>query len=290
MLAQFLNFLEGLRCMIESFAGGQKYKNSYKRTRLHVTQSLVASAGEESTQCDLCQEYHTLSELHSFLIFHRDNRLKSLCINCFRTSHILKNCPSNTNCHQCNLTSHTLLHFDKDIPSETEELSGHSNRDSTERRSSDLTPAPTLTGLADTSFVLLATALVGVQDKTGKSVTVRVLLELGSQANFITRNYLQKLWLPRQKYLRPVYGLPGSPVTDIKVITICYVHLVDDSAHQFGADMADLNQISVAMNSLFCWLIMGRVDSKTVEPSSQLVMCLHATSSIDKTIKRVWES
>ncbi|KAJ8886033.1 hypothetical protein PR048_012239 [Dryococelus australis] len=75
------------------------------------------------------------------------------------------------NCHQCNLRHYNLLHFEKVIPSETEELSGSANRDSTGSRST----------------------LVGVKDKIGNSHTVRVLLHSGSQANLITKTWVAQV-------------------------------------------------------------------------------------------------
>ncbi|KAJ8878720.1 hypothetical protein PR048_019306 [Dryococelus australis] len=44
----------------------------------------------------------------------------------------------------------------------------------------------------------------------------------------------------------------------------------------------------VTMNALFGWLAMGRVDSKTVEPLQEHVICIHVTSSLYETMKRFW--
>ncbi|KAJ8891996.1 hypothetical protein PR048_004561 [Dryococelus australis] len=56
-----------------------------------------------------------------------------------------------------------------------------------------------------------------------------------------------------------------------------------------GSHLEGCPRSLVAINSLFGWLVMGRVDSKTAESSPQLFTCLHATLSLDETIKRFSE-
>ncbi|KAJ8887604.1 hypothetical protein PR048_013821 [Dryococelus australis] len=109
----------------------------HKNVLVHMSQSLVASAGEELTDSELCQGSCTLSKCSQFSDLSQTQRFEkvkgyNLCINCLRTSYKLKKCPSKMNCHQCNLRYQILLHFNKDILPETEGLSGNANRGSTE--------------------------------------------------------------------------------------------------------------------------------------------------------------
>jgi len=47
--------------------------------------------------------------------------------------------------------------------------------------------------LSDTSHILLSTAVVGIADSSGEFHSCRVVLDAGSQSNFIAKHYCDKI-------------------------------------------------------------------------------------------------
>ena len=98
-----------------------------------------------------------------------------LCMNCLGR-HFVADCPSKFSCRTCNGRHHTSLHFDGPV----EQQSG-------------VTSGATFSG----PFVLLSTAMVGIDDTAGKTLMFRALLDSGSQTSFITAEAASKLNLAR---------------------------------------------------------------------------------------------
>ncbi|XP_072766594.1 uncharacterized protein [Anoplolepis gracilipes] len=119
---------------------------------------------------------------------------RKLCINCMKSkSHQAKRCTSN-NCKTCGLKHNTLLHRDK------QDVEEHSNtKDSTlrETQSAKHTTESTLVthslSSSDKNYVLLSTALINAFDKDDNKLQCRVLLDSGSQANLVTRDFVSNL-------------------------------------------------------------------------------------------------
>ncbi|XP_072748533.1 uncharacterized protein [Anoplolepis gracilipes] len=108
-------------------------------------------------------------------------------------SHQAKRCTSN-NCKTCGLKHNTLLHRDK------QDVEEHSNtKDSTlrETQSAKHTTESTLVthslSSSDKNYVLLSTALINAFDKDDNKLQCRVLLDTGSQANLVTRDFVSNL-------------------------------------------------------------------------------------------------
>ena len=62
----------------------------------------------------------------------------------------------------------------------------------------------------ENDFVMLATAMVGVLTKSGEKVIMRILIDQGSQASYISENALQTLKLTKYKMLAKSTGLGGE--------------------------------------------------------------------------------
>lgn len=93
------------------------------------------------------------------------------------------------------------------------------------------TVAPTI---VSDSTVILFTALVKVQDNMGQYQFARVLLDSGSQSNFISESLCQRLSLNRKKVNMPVSGI-GQAVVNVR-----YTVSVNISS-RFGSHHYDLN-------------------------------------------------
>ncbi|XP_050295695.1 uncharacterized protein LOC126735671 [Anthonomus grandis grandis] len=75
---------------------------------------------------------------------------------------------------------------------------------------------------SSSSLVFLSTAKVAVLDSRGIFQTVRVLLDSGSQASFITDKCLMRLGLPRRRSPIPIYGL-GETSTSSSGVACCTI-------------------------------------------------------------------
>ncbi|XP_071057070.1 uncharacterized protein [Onthophagus taurus] len=117
-------------------------------------------------------------------------------------------CNSTSRCHICQKPHHTLLHRDenKQINQSTKSTKNVilvSTKKETKNRTAS-------SGLE--SEVLLATALVKVKTVSGSSKKLRILIDPGSQASFITEEAANLLAHPRQKIHAKISGLEdGSP-------------------------------------------------------------------------------
>ncbi|XP_018373070.1 PREDICTED: uncharacterized protein LOC108767604 [Trachymyrmex cornetzi] len=119
-------------------------------------------------------------------------RKRKTCINCLRsTAHIASNCPSG-NCRTCKAKHNTLLH--------TASAQDRDANKSEERApvSSSAAVVMHVHNFPGDRSILLSTAVIHVHDAAGKPVACRVLLDCGSQANFISEKCLSRLSLKSQ--------------------------------------------------------------------------------------------
>ncbi|XP_071580899.1 uncharacterized protein [Temnothorax nylanderi] len=126
-----------------------------------------------------------------------------LCYNCLRPNHLVDECKSGT-CRKCKRKHHTLLHsegvsFDRG--------SGSSN-------AANANPIASLQAVV-ASQVLLATASVHMLNDRGEPVKCTVLLDNGSQSNFVTEKLCNTLNLAKREVSIPVSGFNQS-LTHIK--------------------------------------------------------------------------
>lgn len=117
----------------------------------------------------------------------KDSRL---CINCSKTnSHQAKNCPSSS-CRKCQKAYNILLHFKSNAGGDISQNASFSDKE---------TPILVVTqcSLCSSSSVLLSTAIIHVYDSKGKAHICRALLDSGSQLNFLTNGFAEKLHLSK---------------------------------------------------------------------------------------------
>ena len=124
-------------------------------------------------------------------------RSNNLCLNCFKSGHFVRQCPSLQRCRQFHGPHHTLLHVD------------------TNERSAATTPNPTntnvtshiATGLRTNS--LLMTCRVTVKSPNGCSTEARGLLDSASSVSFISERLAQCLRLYRTHQSAQISGIAG---------------------------------------------------------------------------------
>lgn len=245
-LSDFFDFLEkkcqALESLVSSNTNSSISNNKNIKSKLagdwskqsrtaHHSSSFVVTG---SKNCELCREQHSIYKCHKFsnlsieqkTKFIRDN---SLCYNCLRTGHILKNCTS-SGCRICKRKHHTLIHKGSAEPSKANvgEQSSNVNNSVTDyvknkainaSKSANEGEEGSMSYCAMKSriqpHILLSTALVKVKDGYGNFQTCRLLLDSASQSNFITESCVQRLGLRKINNPIPIVGINNS-LTDAK--------------------------------------------------------------------------
>ncbi|XP_076284702.1 uncharacterized protein LOC143211126 [Lasioglossum baleicum] len=155
----------------------------------------VACVGISKTECKICNGNHPVYMCEKFRNSSYSERIDQvtkagICFNCLHPGHKNLNC-TRSGCKKCNKKHNILLHTDATSYS-SQSKSGEPS-----------TSTNNTISLAQTNFsiphqfshVVLATAIVLVEDKFGKGHECRALLDPASQASFITTNFCNRLKL-----------------------------------------------------------------------------------------------
>lgn len=193
------------------------------RTRALV----VDNRPENSTKCISCQGPHFVTQCTTFQSLNPRARYDFIkknrcCVNCLRSGHVVRSCPSKYRCTQCRAPHHSLLHFDH---------TGAFNRGiplpaaaASEGGQSGQVNSPTSISLfTDPSFSmsytpLLATAVADVLDCHGNCRKIRIVIDSGSQSNFITKSCAHRLGLSLRRVSTSVEGI-GRTLSTMSSLT-----------------------------------------------------------------------
>ncbi|XP_070529793.1 uncharacterized protein [Cardiocondyla obscurior] len=206
-MKMFKDFLAHRSRVLESLPKreitSQKREDSRAVTRAESRrQALHATAG--ASGCSYCGGDHSVYTCRDFVglsVVQRIAEIKKrgLCLNCLRSaSHRAAQCPSGS-CRICKGKHNSLLH----LPRGSNEGSGSSAGEQGSAAGASRSVSGEATALVarkgagrGTSEVLLSTAVIYIFDKKNSRKTIRVLLDSGSQANFITAGAAKALCLP----------------------------------------------------------------------------------------------
>ncbi|XP_055584842.1 uncharacterized protein LOC129737707 [Uranotaenia lowii] len=149
----------------------------------------TAAFDKPSIQCAFCDGPHRNFQCNKLSILPSAERMEKVrasgvCYNCLTKGHRSKDCPSTKNCQKCGKRHHTQLH---------------------EEQQQQPKPMATPT----TTNLLLLTAVVHVLNNDNQPQTCRVLLDSGSQVNFITDQLANTLRLEKRKVEVPIGGING---------------------------------------------------------------------------------
>lgn len=166
----------------------------------------VASHVVNSTECPVCKANHAIYQCNEFRNSDHSQKTKivqeaRLCFNCLSSGHLVKACTW-SHCRQCGRKHHSLLHNPEIIP----------------LRESDAITAESEIVANVTNVIghtVLPTAIVYIRDEKGQPQKCRVLLDSGSQANFITTEFCQRLGIKPTAIKSTVTGL-GRAVKSIQ--------------------------------------------------------------------------
>lgn len=202
-------FLKGRADMLETL---EVKSNSERKVFRQQSSTNTKGFFSGTPSCAYCKKGHYINNCNEFIklpVQERIEKVRNLkvCINCLKFGHHSKICRLG-NCKRCNLKHHTLLHIEKERPSEAANTSNNTSNN-IPNEPENTTPNVSLSSSSSSSIqqVLLSTAYIEIVDKNGIGRTIRALLDSGSMSSFITADLCNKLNLDTSKINFAVAGL-----------------------------------------------------------------------------------
>lgn len=291
---EFSNFLQQRCTMLESMSytsqlsNRDESKSTSKQAKVHNRNKYSNAAASQDLSCPCCKgscnsvascdKFNKLPVDERFLLVRREG----LCARCLlRKPH--PNCLSNQ-CDKCQRTHHTLVHFDDPKLFQAAWKQSNTNMkpaqqvnsiqiedvedlDYDEDMIADLEFPQRLVNAAkiqnfSTSYTWLATTLIKVKNNENQLITIRALLDAGSQISIISSETYKMLGLEAQATVLRLVGVNG----DINVINKA-VNLEISSRHGsyhtniLAAVHNHLNQQHPACSTpVTKWKIPGRIN------------------------------
>lgn len=221
-LKEFISFLKERSRSLESLEPGEdsRYKSQNKTNFITHNKHSKSFLATQNANCSFCNGDHLIYACSDFLNLDPSARLKEvkrlrLCVNCLRLGHLTKDCRS-SGCRKCNKVHHTLLHFQNSLQtnSRTNTLTQNQNLTSQDETQTNNQLNNINNELVLTSnntykkpLILLSTAIVKIFDNYNNEHECKVLLDSGSQSNFISEKLCKILNLPLNKIDFSVTGI-----------------------------------------------------------------------------------
>lgn len=247
-LCQLLDFLEAQQRSLDDRQLSKKFnlkqsvevKPKSSKTFTSNGQSNNVQKGNSAPQrsCLLCKESHYLWGCPKFIQMSVNDRHKlvqeqSLCFNCLTKGHNSQNCSSKHSCKVCKKQHHTLLHFENNSSKSSSPSTGETNKVQTnlEPNVQPFRPAQLvkkITASASESLsnaalqsnnklncyhTLLSTVSLQVADFEGQFHLGRALLDSGSDTNFMTKSFAERLGLHFEDHITSLTGISGTTST-----------------------------------------------------------------------------
>lgn len=258
------------RNLQNSFQNKCSLSNKNNSNTHRFSKALVSTSRVGDKRCVICgAEWHHVSNCPKFIglsVVGRRQEIKrtNLCWNCLRLGHRVSQCTSSS-CRECGKKHNTLLHEERATASS--DNSNCQDKDETsdngivENNSKGKTvfggysQVGILSNLGDT--VLLSTAVVNMEDVSGKSHKCRALLDSGSQSSFISRELRDKLGLPLQQTNSFIQGI-GQGLCNVR-------HYVNGKIGSRFEDFVLKTSFLVIEN------ISGKIPSESINVSSLVI-------------------
>ncbi|XP_029171330.1 uncharacterized protein LOC114940747 [Nylanderia fulva] len=180
-----------------------------------VASHAMTASDHKGTPCPLCREQHHMRSCPRFKTYSTEQRREQVrkrkaCFNCLGQGHAAGACPSIHRCCHCQEKHYTLLHTEPETTPQPAAWEKTASDDSADKLSNVETSKVSALTSSISTTVLLATAVIRVFGESGRSLTVRALLDSGSEASFISERVAQQLRLPRRRVNVTVSGLQGA--------------------------------------------------------------------------------
>ncbi|XP_044753563.1 uncharacterized protein LOC123312983 [Coccinella septempunctata] len=219
--------------------------NTKKPERKYDEHQKINSHLQRTTKCSICNNLHEIYRCEKFKnlsLAEREAHInqKQLCRNCL-SHHFKQICHCRSRCQKCNGRHHTMLHREK---RNDDTKRPHPSNPTQERVNSHLGHAKN--NLQESKTSVLATALIRATNKNDEKITLRALIDPGSQASFITTAAAQALGKQKIKQNAEITGL-GNTATESrwKINT----NITPNFDSEFAMD-AELNVIGKVTNNM----------------------------------------
>ncbi|XP_050063173.1 uncharacterized protein LOC126552505 [Aphis gossypii] len=247
--------LENVGANTGTLSVGNSSSRKGKGGQMSVKTSLSTIATAKN-KCAFCDRDHPLFRC---LMFKRKSVAerrefvikKELCFVCLRPDHEANSCKSAYLCKTCEGRHSVLLHLDSKHKGsgKTSTPNAMAISKPIESTTDQNCTATNFSGAVKSDVsVVLATAIVRIQDQSGELVPVRALLDTGSQISAITNQCAIQLGLPRHKGRVEVSGLAQQPVRTVKGSTNCsFIPLLYDAPQISATNIVILPKITALM-------------------------------------------
>jgi len=200
--------------------------NSSQKAKLHS-----AHIATSNQSCIHCKNKHFIFQCESFRKLPVEKRVEiirnaHLCINCLRSrNHQAKNCTASL-CRKCGKPHNTLLHFGSPKTNGSNDDNQPAIPSSEPIRASSSETSPPLvtqcTQVNSASKIFLSTAIIDVYDYKGELHGCRVLLDSGSQLNFITEDFVNKLQINSRSLHVSISGVAEGTFESRGIIDVSF--------------------------------------------------------------------
>ncbi|XP_036322256.1 uncharacterized protein LOC118736269 [Rhagoletis pomonella] len=206
--------------------------NSSSRKALVTSSSLCSFYGSTSHWIYGCSQFRDLSPASRY----KEAKRLQLCLNCLHQGHTLNKCKSG-HCRQCTSNHHSLLHMYKG--EQPTSFRSADNTDAGMAPTSSMRVQQVATAASSESFVLLATAIIHIKNRTGCYVPCRALLDSASQVNFVTWRLVKQLKLETKKISTSISSIGESNFVADRAVDIFVRARSDDYTFSFEAIVAN---------------------------------------------------
>lgn len=204
--------------------------------------NLISQHGPTRPTCPCCEGHHLIQFCEAFRKLSIDARrgmiaTKGLCFICMESGHQAGFCRVKRSCATCNRRHNTMLH----LPSEDQQPSAETTAVVTHSANAmAVNPA--------CARVILATAIVYVQDTDGGLHPLRALLDQGSQVSFVSEEAAQLLRLPRRTVNVNVVGIGGVAAGNTNQSVSINVHSRVNQTHVTSINALVIRKLSGLAN------------------------------------------
>lgn len=221
-LKQFIDFLIH-RCQVLE-ATGKLNTSSISNSRSQLNKKQTVHVASVQTHCSHCKGNHLIYYCPEFLKLSVPQRISEarkhkLCTNCLRVAkHTSIKCNSGS-CKTCGNKHNSLLH----LPPKQEENVKQADNNSQSQQSQSISEKTTVATHYSSHYnghILLSTAVVLATDANKHKQSCRILLDNGSQANFITRSCVKRLHLSSIPDNITISGITGLTSSSNEVVQI----------------------------------------------------------------------
>ncbi|CAB0019996.1 unnamed protein product, partial [Nesidiocoris tenuis] len=196
--------------------------------------AMAFAIGSNVLACPRCSANHNLEDCGEFRRSSPRDRLhfirsKKLCLACLRTAHFAGVCPRQSPCKHCNQRHHSLLHLNQTrfgpspgTPSERPGTSPPTSSETTTAGANGHALAMRVKPAYSKGRIIIATAIAQVLGGDGKYHPTRIMIDPGSEADFIRRACVHRLRLKSRPAEVPLVGLSNRSLGGCREYVDCH--------------------------------------------------------------------